>query len=132
MRRLRVTLPVMTVAAGLWAQTANKPLTNAEIESMVVAGVPESTIVMKIQAAVFGGFAALDASSSAVIALKQKGASEAVLDAVVWAEPFSKNETATGAGSCGAGPSQLGWHLLQGTFGVGEAALVPVVAWVLL
>jgi hypothetical protein len=88
MRRLTVILPVITVAAELWAQTANKPLTNAEIESMLSAGVPESTIVMKIQAAVFGGFAALDASSNAVIALKQKGASEAVLDAVVWAEPF--------------------------------------------
>ena len=88
MRRLKVILPVVTVAAGLWAQTANKPLTNGDIESMLVAGVPEGTIVMKIQAAVFGGFAALDASSTAVIALKQKGASEAVLDAVVWAEPF--------------------------------------------
>jgi hypothetical protein len=88
MRRLTVILPVITVAAELWAQTANKPLTNAEIESMLSAGVPESTIVMKIQAAVFGGFAALDASSTAVIALKQKGASEAVLGAVVWAEPF--------------------------------------------
>ena len=30
----------------------------------------------------------LGASSTAVIALKQKGASEAVLDAVVWAGPF--------------------------------------------
>jgi hypothetical protein len=88
MRRLRVILPAVTVAAGLWAQTANKPLTNAEIESMLAAGVPESTIVMEIQAAVFGGFAALDASSTAVIALKQKGASEVVLDAVVWAEPL--------------------------------------------
>jgi hypothetical protein len=88
MRRLIVILPVMALAAGLRAQTANQPLTNAEIESMLVAGVPESTIVMKIQAAVFGGFVALDASSTAVIALKQKGASEAVLDAVVWAEPF--------------------------------------------
>ena len=88
MRRLTVILPVITIAAGLWAQTTNKSLTNADIESMLAAGVPESTIVMKIQAAVFGGFAALDASSTAVIALKQKGASEAVLDAVVWAEPL--------------------------------------------
>jgi hypothetical protein len=91
MRRLIVILPVITVAAELWAQTANKPLTNAEIESMLSAGVPESTIVMKIQAAVLGGFAALDASSTAVITLKQKGASEAVLDAVVWAEPLYRS-----------------------------------------
>jgi hypothetical protein len=123
MRRLKVILPVISVVAGLWAQTANKPLTNAEIESMLVAGVPESTIVMKIQAAVFGGFAALDASSTAVIALKQKGASEAVLDAVVWAEPFDArtkqqqelDRTAPGlpnsAGVYNRGPS--GWVRLR-------------------
>jgi len=123
MRRLKVILPVMAVAAGLWAQATDKPLTNAEIESMLVAGVPESTIVMKIEAAVFGGFAALDASSTAVIALKQKGASEAVLDAVVWAEPFDGrtkqqqelDRAAPGlpnsAGVYNRGPS--GWARLQ-------------------
>jgi hypothetical protein len=88
MRQLRVLLPVVALGAGLWAQTADKPLTNSEVESMLMAGVPESTIVMKIQEAVFGGLVALDASSTALIALKQKGASEQILNAVVWAEPF--------------------------------------------
>jgi hypothetical protein len=88
MGQLRFLLPVAVVAAGLWAQAADKPLTNTEIESMLAAGLPESTIVIKIQAAVLGGLVALDASSTAIIALKQKGASEAVLNAVVWAEPF--------------------------------------------
>jgi hypothetical protein len=88
MQRLRVILPVMTVAAGLWAQTKDKPLTNAEVESMLVAGLPENTIVMQIQAAVFGGLVALDASPSTLIVLKEKGASEAVLNAVLWAAPF--------------------------------------------
>ena len=88
MRQLGFLLPVVALAAGLWAQTADKPLTNAEIDSMLGAGLPESTIVMKIQTAATRGFVDLDASSSALIDLKQRGASEPVLNAVVWAEPF--------------------------------------------
>src|SRR5215467_9127024 len=88
MRLLRALLPGVAVAAGLWGQTADKPLTNSEIESMLAAGLPESTILMKIQAAAFRGLVDLDASSNALINLKQKGASEQVLDALVWAEPF--------------------------------------------
>ena len=88
MRRFRVLLPVVAITAGLWGQTADKPLTNSDIESMLAAGLPESTILMKVEAAAFRGLVDLDASSNALIALKQKGASEQVLDAVVWAEPF--------------------------------------------
>ena len=88
MRLLSALLPGVAVAAGLWGQTADKPLTNSEIESMLAAGLPESTILMKIQAAAFRGLVDLDASSNALINLKQKVASEQVLDALVWAEPF--------------------------------------------
>ncbi len=88
MRLLRVFLPVVAIAAGLWGQPADKPLTNSDIESMLGAGLPESTILMKIQEAAYRGLVDLNASSSALINLKQKGASEPVLDAVVWAEPF--------------------------------------------
>jgi hypothetical protein len=88
MRLFRTLLPVVAVTAALLGQTADKPLTNSEIESMLAAGLPESTILMKIQAAAFRGLVDVDASSNALIALKQKGASEQVLDAVVWAEPF--------------------------------------------
>jgi len=49
MRLLRNVLSVPTVAAGLWAQRIDKPLTNGEIESMLTAGVPESTILLKIE-----------------------------------------------------------------------------------
>ena len=50
MRRLSYILPVVTLAAGLLAQTGDNRLTNAEIESMLMAGLPESTIQMKIEA----------------------------------------------------------------------------------
>ena len=72
----------------LLAQTGNNRLTNAKIESMLMAGLPESTIQMKIEAAALRGLVDLDASSNALIALKQKNAAERVLNAVVWAEPF--------------------------------------------
>src|SRR5215469_15414975 len=88
MRLLRVLLPVLAVAAGLSSQTADKPLTNSDIQSMLMSGMPESTILMTIQSAAYRGLVNLDASSNALIALKDKGASEQVLDAVVWAEPF--------------------------------------------
>ncbi len=88
MRLLRVLPTVAAVAAGLWAQTADKPLTNSDIESMLAAGLPEGTILMKIQDAAFRGLVDLDASTTALIALKQKGATEQTLNAVMWAEPF--------------------------------------------
>lgn len=88
MRLLRILVPVVSLTAGLWGQTLDKPLTNSDIESMLMSGLPESTILMKIQAAAYRGLVDLNASSNALIALKQKGASEQVLDAVVWAEPI--------------------------------------------
>jgi hypothetical protein len=88
MQVLRALMTVAAVAAGLWAQSADKPLTNGEIESMLVAGLPENTILLKIGAAAVRGLVDLEASSTGLIALKQKGASEKVLNAVIWAEPF--------------------------------------------
>ena len=74
MRLFRALLPVVAITAGLLGQTADKPLTNSDIESMLAAGLPESTILMNIEAAAFRGLVDLDASSSTLIALKQKGA----------------------------------------------------------
>jgi hypothetical protein len=84
----RILLMALAVAAGLWSQTTDKPLTNSDIESMLAAGLPASTILLKIQTAAFRGLIDLEASSTALVALKQRGASEQVLNAVVWAEPF--------------------------------------------
>jgi hypothetical protein len=66
----------------------DKPLTNTEIGSMLASGLSESTILLKIETAAYYGLVNLDASPAALAALKQRGASEQVLNAVVWAEPF--------------------------------------------
>ena len=87
-RTLGIPLLVAAAAAGLWAQTTDKPITNNEIESMLAAGLPESTIIAKIEIAVDRGLVDLDASTAALAVLKQKGATERELNAVLWAEPF--------------------------------------------
>jgi hypothetical protein len=88
MRTLKFCLLAEVIIVGLWAQPTDRALTNAEIESMLSAGLPESTILLKIQIAAYRGLVALDASSGALGALKQKGAGERILNAVLWAEPF--------------------------------------------
>ena len=88
MRFRRFLLAVAALAAAILAQTVDKPLTNREIGSMLTSGLPESTILLKIETAAYYGLVNLDASSAALAALKQGGASEQVLNAVMWAEPF--------------------------------------------
>ncbi|HEV3333531.1 MAG TPA: hypothetical protein VG096_21250 [Bryobacteraceae bacterium] len=80
MRLFGVLLAVMAGAAGMWAQTAEKPLTNSDIEAMLVAGLPEGTILVKIQTAALRGLVDLDASSFGLITLKLAGAGEQTLD----------------------------------------------------
>jgi hypothetical protein len=86
--RLRRILSAVAIAAVAAAQTADMPLTNTEIGAMLASGLPESTILLKLQTAAYRGLVNLDASAPALIALKQKGASERILNAVMWAEPF--------------------------------------------
>src|SRR6516165_1108303 len=88
MRTLTVALLAVGVTAGLWAQTPDEPLTNGEIESMLAAALPESTILLKIENAAYSGLVDVDTSAAALVALKQKGATEKELNAVLWAEPF--------------------------------------------
>ncbi len=89
MRIWRVPLLIAAVAAGLWAQSAEKPLTNEDVEAMLASGLPESTILMKIQIAASQGMVDFSTSPGALVALKVAGATEKVLNAVEWAEPFS-------------------------------------------
>ena len=88
MRSLRIALLIAALAYGLPAQNTDKPITNSDIESMLAAGLPESTIIIKIEMAVDRALVDLDASSTALAELKQKGATERELNAVLWAEPF--------------------------------------------
>ena len=88
MRNFEPFLLAVVLSGGLWAQNTEKPITNSDIESMLSAGLPESTIVIKIEMAADRGLVDLDSSSAALAALKQKGATERELNAVLWAEPF--------------------------------------------
>lgn len=138
MRLFRALLPVVAISAGLWGQTADKPLTNGEIELMLAAGLPESTILMKIQGAAFRGLVDLDASPGALAALKQNGASEPVLNAIVWAEPFgaglkqkqAENRAAPGLPSAGGlyYTSGSGWVRLR-SFLLWPAAYSGYLGW---
>ena len=108
MQTSKLFLIIAAVTAGLWAQTpdqippnpqnesplasqaqsSDQPLTNAEIESMLASGLPASTVVLKIQKDAYFGLVDLDTSASALARLKEKGATEQVLNAVLWAEPY--------------------------------------------
>ena len=89
MRNLMMLLLAAVLTASLWAQTTtNKPLTNSDVESMLASVLPESTILLTIETAARRGLVDLDASPAALNALKQKGATEQVLNAVLFIEPF--------------------------------------------
>jgi hypothetical protein len=88
MRRLRISVLLLAMASMSRAQTADKPLTNSDIQSMLTAGLPEGTILLRIETAAVGRMVDLDASAAALAALKQSGAGERVLNDVIWAEPF--------------------------------------------
>jgi hypothetical protein len=87
---LRIFVFIAAVSPGVWAQAANQPLTDAGIESMLAAGLPESTILLKIQTSAYLGLLNLDASPEALATLKQMGASERLLNAVVGVAPLQR------------------------------------------
>lgn len=63
------------------AQDNTKPLTNADVASMVRAGLPESTIVLAIQ----NSSVKFDTSPQALIELKKQGATQVVMNAMITA-----------------------------------------------
>jgi hypothetical protein len=86
---------VLVLSVPLLAQaTTDNTLTNADIIRMMKAGIPESIIVRKIQVSRpdFG------TSASDLIALKNQGASERILGAVL--------DSRSGTGQSAAEPSQ--------------------------
>ena len=85
---LRILLFMAVTTGAALAQTTEKPLADADIGSMLDSGLPESTVLLKIRTSAYFGLVDLDASPAALSALKQKGASERILDAVVWAAPL--------------------------------------------
>jgi hypothetical protein len=75
-------------AALLKADESEKPLTNEDVAEMVKAGVPEGTIILAIQLAGQRESTRFDTRPGALIELKRAGATEKILDAVLWSQPF--------------------------------------------
>jgi hypothetical protein len=71
-------LAVLTFTGGALAQE-KKPLTNADVVTMVKAGLPESTVVLAIQQSP----TAFDLSPQALIRLKSDGVGQHVMDAML-------------------------------------------------
>lgn len=65
--------------SAVLAQSSPKPLTNADITKMIVAGLPESTIVQVIHK----GPTAFDTSPDALIVLKRQGAGPKIMEAML-------------------------------------------------
>ncbi len=66
-----------------------KPITNADVENMVKAGLAESTILLAIR----GGPTALDTSPAALVQLKKAGVSSAILEAMLRASSTPVSST---------------------------------------
>ena len=79
-RLLQLTLLALSLALPLAAQSpTDNPLTNADIVKMMKAGIPEAIIVREIQMSNPG----FNTSANALIDLKNHGASERILGAVL-------------------------------------------------
>jgi hypothetical protein len=79
---------LLCTAAPLKAEETEKPLTNLDVANMVKAGLPESTIILTIQMASQREATNFDTSPGALIELKRQGATEKILNTVLWAQPL--------------------------------------------
>jgi hypothetical protein len=82
----------------------DKPLTNQDVIKMLKAGLPENTIVLAIQKS----SNKFDTSPDALIALKEAGATQKVLNAILQAQPSTTVVTAQQDKNTRAGVLRLG------------------------
>ncbi|MBI2524733.1 MAG: PDZ domain-containing protein [Candidatus Rokubacteria bacterium] len=102
--RLVLMAAVLVLAAGLCAgpARAQEVITNESVVAMTRAGLPESVIVAKLRS----GHSALDLRADALIALKQAGVSDRILEAMV-----ATGSAAPDAGSSAPAPAGPSSHL---------------------
>ena len=79
---LGLCLAALSIAGSTFG-TEKQPVTNADVVTMIQAGLPESTIVLAIRQ----GPAGFDTSPSALVELKNQGATAAMLDAMMQPQP---------------------------------------------
>ncbi len=82
-------LLLICMAAALYqtgpVQAIEKPLTNTDVAKMLKAGLAEHTITFAIQLAIERGNADFDSAPEALIELKNTGATEEILNAILYA-----------------------------------------------
>ncbi|MGA3188045.1 MAG: hypothetical protein ABSF22_13130 [Bryobacteraceae bacterium] len=74
------------------AQVTEKPLNNSDIANMIKAGLPEGTVVLAIQRAVTEGNTDFDGTPQGLIDLKNKGATEPILNFILTAPAVHRYE----------------------------------------
>lgn len=92
---LRANLMLLILCAAMPAQVTEKPLTNTAIANMLRGGLPEGTVVLAIQRAIAYGNTDFDASTQALIDLKNAGATEPVLNFILTAPTIQRYEPST-------------------------------------
>ncbi len=124
MRVLSTIFLFVALAAVAAAQPAEKAVTNDDIAAMLKAGLSESTIVRAIDLAAERGTTRFDVTPQALVALKDKGATTGVLDAMLTAArmPQRPLPSTTVRGL----PSQEGAYYKAAA---GWTAMPPVVLW---
>ncbi len=85
MTRMNWMVPAALLACV--AASAQQPAyTNADVLNMIRGGLPENTVVEEIKRLADSGQADFDISPAALVQLKQQGASEQVLNLLIWVE----------------------------------------------
>jgi hypothetical protein len=92
---LRANLTLLLVCAAMPAQVAEKPFNNTDVANMIKAGLPEGTVVLAIQHAIARGNTDFDASLEGLVALKNAGATEPILNFVLTAPAVQRYEPST-------------------------------------
>ncbi len=83
----RMNWMVLAALLASVAAPAQQPAyTNADVLNMIRANLPENTVVEEIKRLADTGQASFDISPAALVQLRQQGASEQVLNVLIWAE----------------------------------------------
>ena len=92
---LRTNLTLLLACAALPAQVMEKPLSNTDVANMLRAGLPEGTVELAIHRAVARGNTDFDASTQALVELKNMGATEPILNFILAAPTIQRYEPST-------------------------------------
>jgi hypothetical protein len=107
---LRIQLPALALCLAMAAMAqssqgianpaANRAITNADVIRMLKSGIPKDTIILAIQK----GPDRLNSSIDALIALKNAGADQDVLDAIITNSPMTDVVAPSATPAAGTGP----------------------------